>query len=285
LIEKFNSLSANSALSRGKPKESKETGELIRSETVKGRVLRIVDQRTAVVLINGKEYTARTGVLLKTGDILDLKVKELIPVPVLKTLGIEYAGPDLPDLPVMLSVLDENLWESVHETVNPGKYSGAGKAAGERLSEAFENLRSMNLTGSNEGRDIFIPLPVRQPDGHFMVFQLRLRLPRRDSETSEKNSGDKQPFRISLLVELTELGPVRADFSVNEKKVDGTFHAATGKTRKVIEDEVPRFIESLNAQGLSVNCIECVHKCPDEIKRPLILEMVQFSENSIDTVA
>lgn len=284
MIDKFNSLSSNTALSSGKPKEPKETGELIRNETVKGRVLMAVNQRTAVVLINGKEYTARTGVPLKRGDILDLNVKELTPVPVLKTLGIEYAGSDLPDLSAMLSLLNEDLWESVYETVNPVKHSGAEKTVDGRLSDAFENLSRLNLSGREEGREIFIPLPVRQPDGHFMISQLLLRFPAPESETSGKNHGEKQPFRISLLLELRELGPVRADFSVNEKRIEGVFQAATGKTREVIENEVPRFIERLNSQGFAVNCIECLLQEPDKIKRPLILEMVQMSEYSIDTV-
>lgn len=285
MIEKFNPLSAKAALFSGKPKESAEAGEFLRNETVKGKVLRIIDQKTSVVLINGKEFNAKSGFALKKGDILDLKVKELTPVPVLKTLTTGNSGSEASGLSAILSILNEDLWESAYVKIDPGKYHGAMEKGDDRLSDAFENLRMMNSQVSEEGRDIFIPLPLRLPDGRFKVVQILLRFPRADEDSPGKIDGDKQQSRISLLFEPPELGPVRADFSVNGKKIEGIFYSSIVKTMETIKNAVPGFVDSLNAKGFAVKGIECLYEEPDILKRPLILEMVRISENSLDTVA
>lgn len=287
MINKFTSLSPKTVFPPGKQNGLEtiagEKGELIRNETVRVRVLRSIDQKSAVVLINGKEYTARTGLSLKRGDILDLKVKDLNPVPVLKNLGIYRAEPDPAGLPALLPVLDEDLWKSVYENAGSGKYSNAEKAAERLLSDAFESLRRLNLTGSGESRNIFIPLPVRNPDGGFTVCQLLLKPPRQDCEETEKDSKEKPPFKISLLIELTELGPIRADISFGGKKINGAFFASRENAKKALETGMPELVANLDGLGFAVNHMECLLKGEWELGRPLILEM-RISDSSIDTV-
>lgn len=342
-----------------KPKHPGETPGFAENEIVKGKVLKVIDSETAILLINGRSFTARTRISLKAGDILALKVKELLPVPVFRTMGIQYARPEAANISVILSALKENLWKSVFEKINNGggsvteralwsqivedlprkllnegrpesllkmidrsgifweaklkkvseqnsvdgkqirqlidsdlkgllstlisKTEGEDVHAG-RLLSALKNLQILNRLGLEQDQKIFIPLPVQLPDGHFIIIQLLFQFSLKEKEDSEKSAGDRKPLKISVLLELSRLGPIRADFTVKKKRIDGMFRVAGRDTLKLVESAIPAFVKNLEDKGFTIQHIGCLHKEPEIVSQPLVREIIQAADCNIDMV-
>jgi len=360
LITLENLSSLNISIFTGKQKHSGETSGFVENEIVKGKVLKVLDSETAILLINGRKYTAGTRIPLKTGDILEMKVKELSPVPVLRPMGIRHAGSGAANISVILSALKENLWKSVYEKVNAGGGSITGKALwnqitkdlpgkllndgrpeslfkmiensgifwetklkdligqksidrnqigqlidsdlkglllrlisetkGEdldalRLLSAMKNMQILDRLGFEQDRKIFLPLPVILPDGHFIIIQLLFQFPLKEKEAHENSAGDKHPLEISVLLELSKLGPIRADFTIKGKRVEGVFKIAVRETLKLVESGIPAFVKSLEDKGLKMQHIGCMLKKSEIITQPLLLDIIQTTDNNISLVA
>lgn len=360
MIEFDNLSSSDIPISILQSKHHGKTPGFAENEILKGKVLKVIDSETAILLINGRSFSAKTQISLKAGDILALKVKELSPVPVLRTMGIQYARPEAANISVILSALKDNLWKSVFEKINavtgpvteralwsriiedlPRKLFDEGnpeslrkmidrsgifweaklkkiiernpvdgkqitqltdsdlkgllsrlisKTEGEdvsagRLLSAIKNLQILDRLGSEQDQKIFIPLPVQLPDGHFTIIQLLFKLPLKEKEDSEKSVGDRQSLKISVLLELSRLGPIRADFTVKGKKIDGMFRIANPDTLKLVESAIPPFIKNLEDKGFTIRQIGCLIKESEIVSQPLLLEIIQTAENNINLVA
>ena len=360
MIELDNLSSFNISIYTGKQKYSGETHGFVENEIVKGKVLKVLDSETATLLINGRKYTAGTRIPLKAGDLLEMKVKELSPVPVLRPMGIRHAGPGAANISVILSALKDNLWKSVFEKINagggsitekalwnqitkdlPGKLLNEGRpeslckmiensgifweaklknvtgqksidsdqirqlidsdlkglllrliseTKGEepdalRLLSAMKNMQILDRLGFEQDRKIFLPLPVILPDGHFMIIQLLFQFPPKDKDVHENSAGDKHPLNISVLLELSKLGPIRADFTIKGKRVEGVFKIAVRETLKLVESGIPAFVKTLEDKGLKIHHIGCMLKKPEIVTQPLFLEIIQTADNNINLVA
>lgn len=344
----------------GEKKYSGETPGFVENEIIKGKVLKVLDSETAILLINGRKYTADTRITLKAGDLLEMKVKELSTVPVLRPVGIRHAEPVAANISVVLSALKENLWKSVFEKINAGGSSITGKALwdqitkdlpgkllnegrpeslckmmensgifweaklknvtgqksidsdqirqlidsdlkgllsrlisetkGEepdalRLLSAMKNMQILDRLGYEQDRKIFLPLPVLLPDGHFIIIQLLLRFPLKEKEADENSAADKRPLNISVLLELSKLGPIRADFTIKGKRVEGVFKTSVRETLKLVENGIPAFVKTLEEKGFSIQRIGCALKKPEIVTQPLLLEIIQTGDNNINLVA
>jgi len=360
LITLDNLPSLNVLIVPGKQKYSGGTSGFVENEILKGKVLKVLDSETAILLINGRSYTAGTRILLKEGDILEMKVKELFPVPVLRPIGPPLAGLGAANISGILSALKENLWKSVFEKINaggdsitekalwnqimkdlPGKLLNEGRpeslckmiensgifweskiknvtgqktidsnqigqlidsdlkgsllrfiseAKGEetdalRLLSAMKNIQMLDRLGFEQDRKIFLPLPVMLPDGHLIIIQLLFQFPPKEKEANENSTGEKLPLAISVLLELSKLGPIRADFNIKGKKVEGVFKIAVPETLKLIESGIPAFVKSLEDKGLKIQHIGCMLKKLEIVTQPLLLEIVQTADNNINLVA
>jgi hypothetical protein len=165
------------------------------------------------------------------------------------------------------------------------KTEGEDVQAG-RLLSAVKNMQILNRLGLEQDQKIFIPLPVQLPDGHFIIIQLLLQLPLKEKEDFERSAGNRQPLKISVLLELSSLGPVRADFTVKEKKIDGMFRVASQNTLKLVESAFPQFVENLEDKGFNVGHVGCLLIEPEIVSQPLVREIIQGADlNKIDMVA
>ena len=359
MIELDNLSSLDIPVSILKPKHLGKTPGFAENEIVKGKVLKVLDSETVILLINERNFTAKTRISLKTGDILALKVKELLPVPVLRTMGIQYARPEAANISVILSALKENLWKSVFEKINTGGGSATEKALwsqiledlprellnegrpesllkmidrsgifweaklkkvseqksvdgkqirqlidsdlkgllsrliskteGEdllagRLLSAVKNLQILDRLRLEQDQKIFFPLPVQLPDGHFIIIQLLFQLPLKEKEDSEKSAGGRHPLKISVLLELSRLGPIRADFTVKGKTIDGMFRIASRDTLELVENAIPAFVKNLEDKEFTIQHIGCLLKEQEIVSQPLVQEMIQEADCNIDMV-
>lgn len=155
----------------------------------------------------------------------------------------------------------------------------------ERFVSTIQNIQLLNKLGLEQERKIFLPIPMQFPDGLFTVGQLMIQLPQREEdERKGQKKDDKSLFRITFLLELSHLGPLRADLAVRGKDIKGMFLLTSEEARLRIEKSIPIFISRMKEMGFSLH-IECHCKHPEIVKKPLITEIIQEEGSTISLVA
>ena len=153
-----------------------------------------------------------------------------------------------------------------------------------RFVSTIKNLQLLNQSGLEQERKIFIPIPFQLPDGLFTIGQLLIHLyeNNKDGDGSKK---DKDHFGISFLLEMSNLGPLRADLVVRQKQINGRFLVVEEKSKNIIEKQLPSLIKTLEKKGFTIPHFECHMKEPVEIKDTLIKEIIREEYHNISLVA
>ena len=86
-------------------------------------------------------------------------------------------------------------------------------------------------------------------------------------------------------MELSNLGPLRADLNIKGKEIGGRFLLTKEEAKLLIEKSIPIFISRLKEKGFSVRSMECHLKDPETVKQSLIEEIFQEEGNTISLVA
>ncbi|MDY7034708.1 MAG: flagellar hook-length control protein FliK [Thermodesulfobacteriota bacterium] len=154
-----------------------------------------------------------------------------------------------------------------------------------RLASTIENIQILNQHGLEQGRKIFLPIPLQYPDGLFTIGQLLIHLPEEEKDESLSLKNDKNAFRMAFLLELSNLGPLRSDLIVRKKEIEGVFLISKMEVKSLIEKNIPSFVNNLIKMGFSVPLMECRLKDPAIINQSLIKEMIHEEGNTISLVA
>ncbi len=154
-----------------------------------------------------------------------------------------------------------------------------------RFVSTIENLQLLNQSGLEQERKIFIPIPFQFPDGLFSVGQLLIHFNENKKKDGDGKEKDKDFFKISFLLEMTSLGPLRADLVVREKQINGRFLIVEEKTKNIIEKQLPSLIKTLEKKGFVISHFECHMKEPVEIEDTLIKEIIHKEGHNISLVA
>ena len=153
----------------------------------------------------------------------------------------------------------------------------------ERFVSTIKNVQLLNQLGLEQERKIFIPIPLQFPDNLFTMGQLLIHL--KDKKKDNGNEKEKNFFKISFLLEMSHLGPLRADLVVRKKQINGRFLIVEEKAKIIIEKQLPTLIKTLEKKGFSIPNFECLVKKPVEIKDSLIKEIINDENHSINFVA
>jgi len=150
-----------------------------------------------------------------------------------------------------------------------------------KLWATLENIQVLNQDGLEQVRKIFFPIPMQLPDGIFSVGQLLLELPQWDeNQTADKNqNGDV--LKATFLLEMSLLGPIRAEFILREKTVEGMFLVAEKQTKRILEKNLGSFMDVLNDKGFSISHVGCFLKNPETVAQALLKEMGNEENSSI----
>ena len=153
-----------------------------------------------------------------------------------------------------------------------------------RFVSTIKNLQLLNQSGLEQERKIFIPIPFQLPDGLFTIGQLLIHLyeNNKDGDGSKK---DKDHFGISFLLEMSNLGPLRADLVVRQKQINGRFLVVEEKSKNIIEKQLPSLIKALEKRGFTIPHFECHIKKPVAIIDTLIKEIIHEECHNISLVA
>jgi hypothetical protein len=154
-----------------------------------------------------------------------------------------------------------------------------------RFLSTLENIQLLNHMGMEQDKKIFIPIPIQFPDGYFTVGQLLIQLNQKKNGDHEKRKRDNGFFKISFLLELTNLGPLRSDLTIKEKEIYGRFLLAKENIKLIIEENLPTFIHTLEEEGFSVLHMECQVKEPEIVTQSLIKEIIKEDGWTISLVA
>jgi hypothetical protein len=154
-----------------------------------------------------------------------------------------------------------------------------------RFVSMIKNIQLLNHFGFEQDGKIFIPLPLQFSDGYFTVGQLLIQSDHSSNNRRKKNERGNGFFRISFLLELSKLGPFRADLAVQGEKISGRFLTVKDKTKCIIEKNLPSFIAAFNKRGFTILHLECHLKEPKQVSDTLIKEIVPKKSYNISLVA
>ena len=147
----------------------------------------------------------------------------------------------------------------------------------------IKNVQLLNQLGLEQEGKIFIPIPIQFPDNLFTMGQLLIHL----NKNKEKDKGkekDKDFIKISFLLEMSNLGPLRADLVIRKKQISGRFLIVEEKAKIIIEKQLPSLIRALETKGFDIPNFECHVKKAVEIKDSLIKEIINEENHNISFV-
>jgi hypothetical protein len=154
-----------------------------------------------------------------------------------------------------------------------------------RFLSAIKNIQLLNHMGLEQERKLFIPIPIQFPDGFFTVGQLLIQLNQKKKEDHEEERTKIGLLKISFLLELSNLGSLRSDLTIQEKEIYGKFILAKEEAKLIIQENLPTFIDALQKKGFSVLQMECQVRSPEIVTQSLVKEIIKEEGCSISLVA
>lgn len=262
---------------RSKPTAGKgvslETVSLFhRQEKVLGKVLRSDTPGTALVSIKGQKLNVYTQVPLKQGAQITLLVKSLGPRPTLQL--ISETAPQLQ----ASNLLEHDLKALLAKLMGPGT---EGSSHLQKLQSVIEKIQLLSREGLEQGGKIYIPLPVQLSDGFFSVAELLLQLPSWEEAQREGGKPVDEAFRATLLLNMSRLGPVRAEFVLRGETIEGMFLVAEHKTKEILEKSLYLLMDALADRGFMLQQVGCFVRDPETVTQSLLQEIIPEAENSI----
>ena len=145
----------------------------------------------------------------------------------------------------------------------------AGAAAGEggRPAETLEAFQLLNTQSQESGR-FLMPFPVLE-DAGFRFGQLLIDT---GAEAGPDTPAEERVIRACFLLDMTRLGPVRADFSFLNKAVKGVFLLEDAESIPHIQALLPELKRRLNILGYQVHELVCRQAEPSQTRDNALLD-------------
>ena len=154
-----------------------------------------------------------------------------------------------------------------------------------RMQTVIKSIQLLNQHILKQDGKIFLPIPIQYPDGFYAIGQLLLHFTPWEQEISRNTAVDDRIYKISFVIELSQLGPIRADFVIQAKRIDGLFLIAEQQTKDVVESALPKLVNVLQEKGYSIDAIKCILESHDIINRSLLNEVFYDGDYSVCLVA
>ena len=134
-----------------------------------------------------------------------------------------------------------------------------------------------------EGK-IFLPIPMQLPDGFFAVGQLLIQMSEREGGGPEGRKRNKDFLRITFLLELSRIGPLRADLHIKDKEIEGRFLVTKEASKRMIESHMALFTDRLEAKGFSVRHMGCSIKTRKTVMESPLEDVMQDEGHNFSLV-
>jgi hypothetical protein len=132
------------------------------------------------------------------------------------------------------------------------------------ISDALDNFAQLNVKSgdsgqSQDGARFLLPFPVWREDG-FDFGQLMV-----DTGNTGTANREKKMLSISFLLNMTALGPLRADFSILDKTIVGRFLLENQATCDYLTPKISDLRQRLSGIGYQAGNIDCRVARPEQI--------------------
>lgn len=144
------------------------------------------------------------------------------------------------------------------QALSPGMGTDAKSSGAAALVQTLENLQLLNNQSAESGRYL-LPFPVLA-DAGFTLGQLLV-----DTGEDKDTAPEKKMIRVSLLLDMTYLGPVRADVSILDKAVTGRFLLENEDTRAFVASMIPVLKKQLADNDFQLMKMDCQVAAPADI--------------------
>ena len=156
---------------------------------------------------------------------------------------------------------------------HPGKASVL-----KHIADALDNVAQLNVksgdSGQNqEGARFLLPFPVWREDG-FDFGQLMVDMGKAGTANSEKKM-----LSISFLLNMTALGPLRADFSILDKTISGRFLLENQVTCDYLTPKISDLRQRLAGIGYQAGSIDCQVARPEQIAPASLMLSMKASDD------
>lgn len=119
--------------------------------------------------------------------------------------------------------------------------------------ETMEQLQLLNSHASEESGKYIMPIPVFGSE-MFRFGQLLIDL---NSKSGKDGDNKDRVLRVSFMLEMSNLGDLRADFSMLKKGITGAFGVENEEARRFIKNRIPELERNLNKHDFQVHKIDC----------------------------
>jgi hypothetical protein len=119
-----------------------------------------------------------------------------------------------------------------------------------RLFEAIEHMHGLNREGIRQEQTLLIPFPLFW-DAAKGGGEIRLAW----SGEESSSDGEGAPFRITVLLDLTRLGKIKADVELRGKVMRAVFWTESSRAQTVLAQSFNHFQNALDAWGVKVESL------------------------------
>jgi hypothetical protein len=222
-------------------------------------------------------------IALKSGRAEDdflPRLIEKIGVSLEKKMGMEMSKGILPkeNRAAVQNWLGQDLKALILKEISSLGTSQTGRAKTISVfSEIIENVQLLNHQNTETGR-FLLPFPVFSESG-FRFGQLLIDTGKNDK--AQRKESDRV-INISFLLDMTRLGPLRADFSILKHELSGKFLLCDKHTCEYIRSLVPELKARLLQRNYHVRQVECSVARHEEIAPSILAEaLAKNRENHV----
>ncbi|MBF0118075.1 MAG: hypothetical protein HQK79_04515 [Desulfobacterales bacterium] len=119
--------------------------------------------------------------------------------------------------------------------------------------EELENMQLLNKKAFDELDRYLLPIPI--------LFDETLKFGQLLIDLSGRKNREKDPsdriINISFLLEMSNIGHIKADFSILKKALTGTFYVINEEIKAFIENNIPELNSNLKKHGFEIHSIYC----------------------------
>lgn len=144
-----------------------------------------------------------------------------------------------------------------------------------RLVDSLEQLQLLNQSSLQSKGQLYFTIPVRF-DEQFGFAELLVRLPNRGKGEGSETEDDKV-LTASLMLEMSAIGPLRADVSLFKKAVRVGFLVCDETVPSLINDNAPALREQLERHGFHLQEIAC------RLQEANVLARTSLAEEFVDS--
>ncbi|MGD9823531.1 flagellar hook-length control protein FliK [Desulfobacter sp.] len=157
--------------------------------------------------------------------------------------------------------------------------SDPGKASVfKHIADALNNFAQLNVKSGDSGQNqdgtrFLLPFPVWRENG-FDFGQLMVDMGKAGTANTEKKM-----LSISFLLNMTALGPLRADFSILDKTIAGRFLLENQATCDYLTPKISNLRQRLSRIGYQAGNIDCQVARPEQIAPASLMLSMKASDN------